>query len=161
MGAFIASANAQETAPELLSAEEMATLLVLVDVILPETDSPAASVARAHIFVDSAAKACATEAQQQTLRAGLRDLEAESRARHRRGFGAISAARQAAIVTRRAEADMALAYDQSFFKIVKDYTLVGYFHSEIGATQALAYEQIPGGHWGDLPLEPGQKAWAI
>ena len=52
-------------------------------------------------------------------------------------------------------------YDQSFFKILKDYTLSGYFLSEIGATQALAYEQVPGGYWGDLPLQPNQKAWAI
>jgi hypothetical protein len=56
---------------------------------------------------------------------------------------------------------MALDYDVSFFKLVKDYTMTGYFLSEIGATQALAYEQVPGGYWGDLPLQPGQKAWAI
>jgi hypothetical protein len=56
---------------------------------------------------------------------------------------------------------MALAYEQSFFKMLKDYTLTGYFLSETGATQALAYEKIPGGYWGDLPLAPDQKAWAI
>jgi glucoside 3-dehydrogenase (cytochrome c) hitch-hiker subunit len=56
---------------------------------------------------------------------------------------------------------MALPYDQSFFKILKDYTLTGYFLSEIGVTRALAYEKIPGGFQGDLPLQPGQKAWAI
>jgi len=27
--------------------------------------------------------------------------------------------------------------------------------------QALAYERVPGGFWGDLPLQPNQKAWAI
>jgi hypothetical protein len=161
LGAFLSDARAAEGPPVLLSAEEMATLTVLVDVILPATDSPAASAARTHVFVDCAAHACATPEQQATLRAGLRDLEAASRARYRRGFAEISAARQAALLTTRAEVDMALTYDQSFFKILKDYTLVGYFHSEIGATQALAYEQIPGGYWGDLPLAPGQKAWAI
>jgi len=56
---------------------------------------------------------------------------------------------------------MAAEYDGSFFKILKDYTLTGYFLSEVGATQALAYERVPGGFWGDLPLKPGQKAWAI
>ena len=57
--------------------------------------------------------------------------------------------------------DQALEYDQSFFKILKDYTLAGYFLSETGATRALAYEAVPGGYWGDLPLAPDQKAWAI
>ena len=61
----------------------------------------------------------------------------------------------------RAAQDVALPYDQSFFKILKDYTMTGYFLSEIGATQALAYEKIPGGFQGDLPLRPDQKAWAI
>ena len=60
-----------------------------------------------------------------------------------------------------AAADMKLEYEQSFFKILKDYTLTGYFLSETGATQALAYDKIPGGYWGDVPLKPGQKAWAL
>jgi hypothetical protein len=57
--------------------------------------------------------------------------------------------------------DVPLPYEQSFFKILKDYTLTGYFLSETGATQALAYERVPGGYQGDLPLKPDQKAWAI
>jgi hypothetical protein len=61
----------------------------------------------------------------------------------------------------RAAADMELPYDQSFFKILKDYTLTGYFLSETGATQALAYERVPGGFQGDIPLKADQKAWAI
>ncbi len=61
----------------------------------------------------------------------------------------------------RAAQDNELDYDSSFFKILKDYTMTGYFLSEIGATQALAYEKIPGGFKGDLPLQPNQKAWAI
>ncbi len=56
---------------------------------------------------------------------------------------------------------MPLSYDESFFRILKDYTMVGYFLSETGATQALAYERVPGGFQGDLPLKPNQKAWAI
>jgi hypothetical protein len=61
----------------------------------------------------------------------------------------------------RAAADIELPYDQSFFKILKDYTLTGYFLSETGATQALAYERVPGGFQGDIPLKADQKAWAI
>ena len=61
----------------------------------------------------------------------------------------------------RAEKDMPLGYEESFFKILKDYTMTGYFLSEVGATQALAYERVPGGFQGDLELKPNQKAWAI
>src|SRR5690348_9471884 len=51
---------------------EMKTLAALVDVILPATDSPAASAADTHHFIDLAIPACATVATQKTFRAGLK-----------------------------------------------------------------------------------------
>jgi hypothetical protein len=161
LAAFSLAACAQNWRAQLFSESETSTLTALVDVILPETDSPAASAAMTHRFVDGAAAACATPEQQVILRTGLSELNAASEAQHRSSFAEISAEQQASLLSSRAEADMALEYDQSFFKILKDYVLVGYFHSETGATQALAYEQVPGGYWGDIPLAPGQKAWAI
>lgn len=131
---------------------EMRELRALVDVILPATDSPAASAADTHYFIDLALPACATPAAVKTFRAGLAAFK---------GFAKLSAEQQVAKLEARAAADIGLAYDQSFFRILKDYTLTGYFLSEIGATQALAYEKIPGGFQGDLPLADGQKAWAI
>jgi hypothetical protein len=131
---------------------EMRTLRALVDVILPATDSPAASAADTHYFIDLAVPACANPAAQKTFRAGLAAFA---------GYDQLSEQQQVAKLEARAAADIELAYDESFFRILKDYTLTGYFLSETGATQALAYERIPGGFWGDLPLEPNQKAWAI
>ena len=79
----------------------------------------------------------------------------------REGFERQTADAQVALLKARAERDVALPYDQSFFRILKDYTLTGYFLSEVGATRALAYEGVPGGYQGDLPLAPNQKAWAL
>ena len=133
---------------------EMATLRSLVDVILPATDSPAASAADTHYFIDMALPVCANETAQKTFRAGLRALTG-------RHFPALAPDKQVTLLKERAAQDMPLDYDLSFFKILKDYTLTGYFLSETGATKALSYERVPGGFWGDLPLQPGQKAWAI
>lgn len=131
---------------------EMGALRALVDVILPATDSPAASAADTHYFIDLAVPACATPAAQKTFRTGLADFA---------GYDRLSPADQVTKLKARAARDVDLDYEQSFFKILKDYTLTGYFLSETGATQALAYERVPGGFWGDLPLKPNQKAWAI
>jgi hypothetical protein len=133
---------------------EMQTLKALVDVILPATDSPAASTADTHYFIDLAIPACATPDAQKAFRAGLGSLMQAN-------FERLPPDKQVALLKARAAADLALAYDQSFFKILKDYTLTGYFLSEVGATQALAYERVPGGYQGDLPLAANQKAWAI
>jgi hypothetical protein len=141
-------------AATFFSGDEMKTLRSLVDVILPATDSPAASAADTHYFIDLAIPACASPRAQETFRAGLGWLQEQ-------GFERLTPHKQAALLKPRAAADMPLDYDQSFFKILKDYTLTGYFLSEVGATQALAYERVPGGFQGDIPLTPHQKAWAI
>ena len=138
--------------PAFFSAGEMNALRALVDTILPATDSPAASAADTHFFIDLALPVCASVAAQSTFRSGLASLGA---------FHELPADAQVAVLKARAAADEALEYDRSFFKILKDYTLTGYFLSEVGATQALAYEAVPGGYWGDVPLAPDQKAWAL
>jgi len=140
--------------PTFLSESELRTLAALVDTILPATDSPSASAADTHYFIDLAIPACASPAAQKTFRDGVHGFSAK-------GFDKLAADQRSALLRTRADKDQASDYDQSFFKILKDYTLSGYFLSEIGATQALAYEQVPGGYWGDLPLQPNQKAWAI
>jgi hypothetical protein len=133
---------------------EMDTLRTLVDVVLPATDSPAASAADTHYFIDLAMSACANDETQKTFRAGLAALGKQN-------FASLAPDGKVALLKARAAADMPLGYDQSFFKILKDYTLTGYFLSEVGATKALAYERVPGGFQGDLPLAANQKAWAI
>lgn len=158
LAAFLAGcAPVPLTAPterQFFSGVDMHRIALLVDLILPATDSPSASEARTHDFLSDAMSACATPKQQETFRAGLAALVEE-------GFDAASTQERIVLLRRRAAQDVRLPYDESFFKILKDYTLTGYFHSEIGATTALAYERVPGGYQGDIPLAAGQKAWAI
>jgi hypothetical protein len=47
-----------------------------------------------------------------------------------------------------------------YFGMMKQLTLLGYFTSEIGATQALRYIAIPGKYEGCVPYKKGDKAWA-
>jgi hypothetical protein len=154
LGDVISAFAATPRRAAFFSEAELNTLRTLVDTILPATDSPAASAADTHFFIDLAIPTCAPPAAQKTFRDALRELTAA-------GFADLSAADQVAALTARASRDLPLEYDQSFFKMLKDYTLTGYFLSETGATRALAYEAVPGGYWGDLPLAPGQKAWAL
>jgi hypothetical protein len=50
--------------------------------------------------------------------------------------------------------------EPNFFAITRDLTLLGYFTSEIGATQAYEYLHIPGRYDGCVDLKPGQRVWA-
>ena len=140
------AALAEQSAPwqaELFGAEEGAVLEDVVDTILPETSSPGAKAARVHVFVDLAASRCLTSAEQQALSDALDQLGD--------GFGTLSTEQRIARLN---------VMDKAAFATLKELTLLGYFTSEIGCTQALAYEAVPGGYRGCIDLKPGQKAWA-
>ena len=47
-----------------------------------------------------------------------------------------------------------------YFFMMKQLTMLGYFTSKIGMTQALRYNPIPDGYQGCIPYKKGDKAWA-
>ena len=47
-----------------------------------------------------------------------------------------------------------------YFRMMKELALLGYFTSEIGATQALRYVESPGRYDPCAPYKPGEKSWA-
>ncbi|WP_140938158.1 gluconate 2-dehydrogenase subunit 3 family protein [Sphingobacterium lumbrici] len=47
-----------------------------------------------------------------------------------------------------------------FFTMLKQLTLIGFFTSEVGMTQALRYVKIPGKFDGDYPYQKGDRAFA-
>ena len=71
LGQVITALAAAPRKASYFDESEMLTLRALVDVILPATDSPAASAADTHYFIDLAIPACASPGAQKTFRAGL------------------------------------------------------------------------------------------
>jgi hypothetical protein len=47
-----------------------------------------------------------------------------------------------------------------YFRMMKELTLLGFFTSKIGCTQALRYVEAPGRYDPCLPYTPGEPAWA-
>jgi hypothetical protein len=47
-----------------------------------------------------------------------------------------------------------------FFAIARDLTILGFFTSEIGATKAYEFVEIPGRYNGCVDMKPGQKVYA-
>jgi hypothetical protein len=47
-----------------------------------------------------------------------------------------------------------------YFRLIKELTLLGYFTSEIGCTQALRYIETPGRFEPRVTYTAGEKAWA-
>jgi hypothetical protein len=138
-----------------VSADQESLLADVAEVIIPTTDTPGARAAGVSRFIIRVMRDCYKKDEQEQFYEGLARLDASSRAKGGKGFAELDSAQQAEMVK------LATINDKAFFKLMKQLTVVGYFTSEIGATQALAYLPIPGRFQGNVPLEPGQKAWAL
>ncbi len=136
--------------------EGQAMLLAeLADVIIPTTDTPGAKAAGVEQFIIRVLRDCYVIDDQKTFYTALAKIDEASRTAHGTGFVDLTPEQKIAMVEDTTKTNTA------FFKQMKQFTLVGYFTSEIGATQALEYLPIPGKFEGDVPFKPGQKAWAI
>ena len=54
--------------------------------------------------------------------------------------------------------DKADVGSKSFFRMIKELTVVGYYTSEVGSTREL--RPMPWGRYRDIPYKPGTPAWA-
>ena len=138
-----ASAATDGWQPEIVPADQGPLLAEVVETILPATDTPGAKAARVQVFVDLALARCVPAAGRTGVLAALAALRPDF-------LTAGADARRARLAR----------IDPAALALLQELTVLGYFTSEIGATKALAYDPIPGGYRGCVPLAPGQKAWA-
>jgi hypothetical protein len=141
------------------SAQDVALLDEVAETILPETKTPGAKAAHVGAFMALMVTDTYDDREQQIFRDGMRQLEQAS-------FMAAKPAERLALLERLdreqktymdGKADGAPAH---YFRLMKELTLLGYFTSEIGCTQAQRYRETPGRFDPCVPYTPGETAWA-
>src|SRR5438128_1136731 len=141
------------------SAQDVALLDEVAETILPETKTPGAKAAHVGAFMALMVTDTYEDREQQIFRAGMRQLEQAA-------FMAAKPAERLALLERLdreqkaymdGKADDAPAH---YFRLMKELTLLGYFTSEIGCTQAQRYRERPGRFDPCVPYTPGETAWA-
>lgn len=151
----------------LFEAETVDFLGNVADTILPPTHSPGAREAGVGSFIPVMVRDCYTPEAQQVVLEGLHKLDAASSRAFSRNFQALHTAERTELL---AEVDKeAREYQRTktadaidhYFHLLKQLTLLGYFTSELGATKALRYVQVPGRYDGDYPYKKGDRAWAL
>lgn len=164
---FRASASIREGGadwvPKLLSPEQAALLPDLVDVIIPRTDTPGARDALVHVFVDLFVSDCYPAPRRAIFLDGFGTIEAASRAAYDRTFLSLTGEERLALLMRleRESLEKGEPAEQSFVRSLKSLTVLGYFTSKPGATQAAEYEHAPGPFRGCVALTPGRKVQAL
>ena len=151
------------------------TVVAMIDLILPETDTPGAKAARVNEFMDVILTGWATEDERARFLHGLNDVDTQSRELFGKNF--VDATTQQQTTLLRALDDSVdwlhgpvaektdnpvdnpfIQMKGEFFRSFKCMTVHGYYTSEVGFTQELKLEIIPGGYHGCAPVAPEKKA---
>jgi PBP1b-binding outer membrane lipoprotein LpoB len=149
-----------------LSPEQTAYLTEVADTILPATKTPGAKAANVGSFMAVMVRDCYKPEDQKIFMDGLSKLEAASQKQNSKGFlESTPAQRTALLVALDAEQknyskNKKLEQPNHYFRMVKELTLLGFFTSEVGATQVLRYLPVPGKYDGNVPYKKGDRAWA-
>jgi gluconate 2-dehydrogenase gamma chain len=150
-------------APQTLTRAEDSSVATIAELIIPTTDTPGGRAAGVNRFVDGMLTSVYTEAERKRFLAGLVDLEARAKARGS-SFLASSVATQVQILSELEAESMAARASgtahENIFYLLKELTLIGYYRSEIGATQEQRYLLIPGYYKGDVSYKEIGRAWS-
>jgi hypothetical protein len=148
------------------SADDLALLDEIGDTIIPATDVPGAKAVGIGAFITMMLRDCYDAKDQAMVRAGFIAIAADFRTKHGHAFvGALSSERtdflNALDREQRAYTKKKKAGEPPHaFRVLKELTILGYFTSEIGATQALRFAEVPGSFNGSAPYKRGEHAWA-
>lgn len=150
----------------LILADTQLLLEELVETILPTTDSPGAKEAGVAAFIPVMVRDCYSPKDQKVFLEGLTQLEERSNSLFKKSFVNLSSEEKTSFLKEQDQEASAYQAKKSpddaphYFHLFKQITLLGYFTSEVGMTQALRYVPVPGKYIGEYPYVEGEKAWA-
>ena len=128
-GLSVGSLPAQDAyQPVTFSAEEFDLLGIVVDMILPASDTPGARQVGVHAMIDE--DLAKSPDPLESLRKGLAALRAQ-------GFADMDMPERAAVLTR---FEAGSGENKDFFETVKGLTIDAYYSTEVGLVQELGYQ---------------------
>lgn len=160
VSAVLADAKATD-ALSVLSPKELELVTAIVDVIIPETDTPSASAAEVQHFIHMMLSDWYSVNEREHILSGLRTVEEQAHAQTGKSFAQASPAEQLIILQAFDQAAYSGTEKNHFFRKIKEMTTVGYYTSETGATEELLYEPVPGPYKGCVPFSEIGRTWAL
>ncbi|HUE54286.1 MAG TPA: gluconate 2-dehydrogenase subunit 3 family protein [Candidatus Udaeobacter sp.] len=158
-----------------LDAHQNETVVAMIDQIIPATETPGAKGALVNEFMDVVLTEWANDEERRNFLSGLADADKQSNTLFGKNFVDASPDQQlallrsldeaAAVIRARSEHKTRppqwkvegrdLQMQDDFFTVFKRMTVHGYYTSEIGFSQELKLQIIPGAQHGCIPVAPG------
>ncbi|WP_347156899.1 gluconate 2-dehydrogenase subunit 3 family protein [Pontibacter chitinilyticus] len=151
---------------DLFDQDQVALLDEVGDTILPATKTPGAKAAHVGDFMAMMVQDCYLPEDQQVFADGIKQLNKASKKEYDKDFMALDTKQRTALLTSLDKEQRDYMQNKKpdapshYFRMMKELTLLGYFTSEVGATQALRYVPVPGRYEGCTEYKKGERAWA-
>lgn len=176
------SSTALDWTPEILAPDQALTVAEITERIIPKTNTPGAKDAMVDRYIDSFLKDIASDEERAEFYAGIDEVNGLAREGFNKRFADLTDKDKDAVLSKlsgastikKSDAEKAaeLANEgervqgssgssNKFFDMIRQLTITGYFTSEIGAKQALVFDEIPGEWQGCIPYEDVGGAWAM
>lgn len=143
-----------------LTDDNFSLLEALVEGIIPATDTPGAREVGVAGFISFVVSAAFDDQARYAFQEGLDWVQERSQIRFNNTYGVLASEQQNSILS-----ELAISYqdesklDQAeFFRTLKELTIIGYYTSEVGATQELRYLPVPGVFHPCKPVENGIRS---
>ncbi len=162
LGTFVsraAVAAAENSVPLFFDQDQFPLVERIVDLMIPETDTPGALAASVHHFIDLMLAEWASPERQARYVQGLQDLDARTREAGAEDFVSFSPALQLELLRELDREAHTEGATDTFFREFKKLVLFGYYSSEAGSTVELQYEPMPGDYQACVPIEDIGRAW--
>ncbi len=139
-------------APLFLSSDQLERIARLSEAIIPETDTPGARAAGVHRFIDTLLDEYYPRPEAEAIRSKLDDFVASHR---------IDALSDEALIKQLSEVDRLWAEGEAnpVWASIKEWTIAGYYTSEIGMTQELRMMPFTEARM-DMPRSDIERTWA-
>lgn len=156
---FVRQSSAGADAGPMFSPDQFALLEQVTDTMIPASDTPGALDAGVPDFLRGMLTQWGSRETHAQILAVLDSIEKQAWSRYGAAFLALPGERRLEVM-RNVDADALARQDPGYGKF-KWLVLVGYYQSEIGATQELRYELVPGAWRACLPLAEVGRASAV
>ncbi len=151
-----------------LDAHQNATVIAMIDLIIPETDTPGAKAARVNEFIDLILTEWATPEEKKNFLDGLAGIDKKSNELYGKNFVDSNAAQREALLRSVDDATGARPRPARhgntvpepdpqmkgpFWVVFKNITLHGYYTSQVAFEKELKQQIIPGSQHGCSPAD--------
>jgi len=158
----ISAANDLKYASEgkFLNTKELAFITAFGNVIIPKTETPSAGEAGIDASLQQLISDWADDNFKLYWREGLRELSGTFNKSAGRDFMNLPALQRNNVLTKYDNDVFTGRTENKFYRDIKQTIATAYYMSELGATEELHYEPVPGEWRGDVPFSEIGKAWA-